>query len=244
MTCVAGFEIISARFHRLAIAGQLKMCLLIALFFGFATIASSPASAEAVSTLVGERAEQELGGVMPVRGFFEVHVNGSGITDGEYIQEFWMDQTSGKFIANVVARTGETHRVWGAAILTVPVPVPLERKMPEEILKRSDLRIVNLPWGRLGSFAVDDPEELIGMQVRRMLVPGRPVPRQSVIPPIIISRGDKVKIKLTYGVLNLVAKGRAVSDAHLDQEIRVVNLSSNKTITAIARSEGIVEVLQ
>lgn len=203
-----------------------------------------PAQAASVSDLVAERAEQEFGAAMPQRGYFDIRMQDLAIDQGEYIREFWIDQQTGKFIANVVTETADVYRVWGAAVLTVPVPVPMERKMPDEIVTEADIRIVEMPWGRLGAFAIDDPEELVGMQVRRMLVPGRPVPRHSVIPPIIIARGDKVKIKLKHGALQLVAKGRAVTDAHLGQDVRVVNLSSNKTITAIARQEGIVEVLQ
>ena len=77
-----------------------------------------------------------------------------------------------------------------------------------------------------------------------MLVAGRPVPRQSVMAPLIIARGEKVKIVLRYGGLSLTANGRAMEDAHKGQPLRVVNLSSNKAISAVATGAGIVEVDQ
>jgi flagella basal body P-ring formation protein FlgA len=77
-----------------------------------------------------------------------------------------------------------------------------------------------------------------------MLVAGRPIPRQSVIPPKIITRGQKVKILLNQGGLELSARGRAMSDAHLGQVLRVVNLSSNKAISAVATAAGVVKVDQ
>jgi flagella basal body P-ring formation protein FlgA len=67
---------------------------------------------------------------------------------------------------------------------------------------------------------------------------------QSVIPPILVSRGEQVKIELNRGALRLSTLGKAMSDAHLGQEIRVVNLSSNKMITATTIGDGLVEVRQ
>ena len=195
-----------------------------------------------VTELIEERAAAEMGRAIPANGRIDVRLAKGVIDEGEFIQEFWMDQQTGQFIANVVTEYGETQRVWGVAVMTVEVPVPARRIMPEEIVQPGDLTLVELPLQRLGRFAVFDADELVGKQVRRMLVAGRPVPRQSVIPPIIITRGEKVKIMLDYGGLQLSARGRAMSDAHAGQELRVVNLSSNKSISAIATADGIVKV--
>ncbi len=195
-----------------------------------------------VTELVEERAAAEMGRAIPANGRIDVRMAKGVIHEGEFIQEFWMDQQTGQFIANVVTEHGETQRVWGVAVMTVEVPVPSRRIMPDEIVGPEDLTLVELPLQRVGSFALFDANELVGKQVRRMLVAGRPVPRHSVIPPIIITRGEKVKILLNYGGLQLSARGRAMSDAHAGQELRVVNLSSNKAISAIAAADGIVKV--
>ena len=197
-----------------------------------------------VTELVEERATAEMGRTIPANGRIDVRLAKGVIHEGEFIQEFWMDQQTGQFIANVVTEHGETQRVWGVAVMTVEVPVPSRRIMPDEIVGPADLMMIELPLQRLGRFALFDADELIGKQVRRMLVAGRPVPRHSVIPPIIITRGEKVKILLDYGGLQLSARGRAMSDAHAGQELRVVNLSSNKAISAIAAADGIVKVEQ
>lgn len=197
-----------------------------------------------VTELVEERAAAEMGRTIPANGRIDVRLAKGVIHEGEFIQEFWMDQQTGQFIANVVTEHGETQRVWGVAVMTVEVPVPSRRIMPDEIVEPADLMMIELPLQRLGRFALFDADELIGKQVRRMLVAGRPVPRHSVIPPIIITRGEKVKILLDYGGLQLSARGRAMSDAHAGQELRVVNLSSNKAISAIAAADGIVKVEQ
>jgi flagella basal body P-ring formation protein FlgA len=208
-----------------------------------ATLALAPFAAAAVpvADLVAERAEQEFGPAMPPNGTFDVRVAQGAPAEGEFINEFWVDQATGQFIANLVTDSGDIRRIQGLAILNIPVPVVNRRVMPEEILSEQDIQLVNMPWARVHAFAITEFDGLIGMQVRRMLNPGRPVHRQSVIPPIIVARGDRVTIELKHGPLQLTATGKAITDAHLGQEVRVVNLASNKTIIAVARADGVVE---
>lgn len=202
------------------------------------------ASAMKVTDLIEERAVEELDQVIPANGRIDIRMAKGSVSEGEFIKEFWIDSDSGQFIANVVTEYGETHRVWGIAVMTIAVPVPLRRMLPEEIVQASDLMMVDMPMQRLGTFAIYSADNLVGQQVRRMLVAGRPVPRQSVVPPVIINRGEKVKILLNMGGLQLTATGRAMANAHAGQVLRVVNLSSNKAISAIATGPGIVEVDQ
>lgn len=199
------------------------------------------AAAVPVVDLVSERAEQEFGPAMPSNGIFDIRMAQGTPLDGEFINEFWIDQNTGQFIANLVTNTGNIRRIQGLAILNIPVPVVNRRVMPEEILSENDIQMIDMPWARVHAFAVTEFDGLNGMQVRRMLNPGRPVHRQSVIPPIVVARGDRVTIELKYGPLQLTAAGKAITDAHLGQELRVVNLASNKTITAVARADGVVE---
>lgn len=206
--------------------------------------APAGASPVKVTDLIEERAFAELGHVLPDNSRIAVRMAEGMISEGTFVQEFWMDAETGQFIANVVSEYGETHRVWGLAITTIEVPVPARRLFPDEIVQPTDVSIVEMPLQRLGTFAIQDADSLIGKQVRRMLVAGRPVPRQSVVPPRVITRGEKVKIILRHGGLSLTATGRAMADAHAGQPVRVVNLSSNKAINAIATGTGIVEVDQ
>ncbi|MCE8008960.1 flagellar basal body P-ring formation chaperone FlgA [Aestuariivita sp.] len=207
------------------------------LMIGFA----DTARATAVADLVAERAVLDLGVEMPATGRFEVMMPGDAPTQGVMIREFWIDHQTGQFIANLVTQEGGLRRISGLAILKMPVPVTRRRLLPDEIITAEDIEITELPWQRVHAFAVLEPRDLIGKQVKRLIAQGRPVQLQSVIPPIVIARGDEVKIELRHGALQLITTGKAISDAHLGQEVRVVNLSSNKTIIGIARGDGIVE---
>ncbi|MGD9863429.1 MAG: flagellar basal body P-ring formation chaperone FlgA [Pseudodonghicola sp.] len=206
-----------------------------------ALLPALPAAAAEIAGLVAERATQDFGPAMPEKGYFRIRMAEGLPAEGEFIREFWIDRDTGQFIANVITDRGEVQRVWGLATLTLPVPVPVRRIMPDDIVRPEDVEMVELPWARVNAYAVTEAQGLVGMQVRRMLTPGRPVQLQSVMPPVIISRGERVTIQLNHGGLQLSAEGKAISDAHLGQEVRVVNLSSNKTIVGIARADGLVE---
>ncbi|MGX9855005.1 flagellar basal body P-ring formation chaperone FlgA [Limimaricola variabilis] len=205
-------------------------------------LAASAASAAPLPVLVEERARDHLGPSVPERAEFEIGFAGNPPSEAALIAEFWMDPTTGRFVANAVGDTGELHRVSGLASVMVPLPVPNRRLMPGDIVAASDLTELRLPQARLGPYAVIDPEAVIGMQVRRMLPEGRPVMVQSVMQPLVIERGDEVAISFTDGALRLKAPGRALSDAHRGQEVRIVNTSSNTTLTGIAAAEGLVEI--
>ncbi len=89
-----------------------------------------------------------------------------------------------------------------------------------------------------------EARDLVGMQVKRLLTQGRPVMTQSITKPVIIDRGDRISIRYDDGLLSLSAPGKALDDAHMGQEIRIVNLVSNTSLTGVAVEKGIVEVLR
>lgn len=223
--------------------GRYSRALLWAIWACVAVFAASVAYATTpVTDLVSERAEIEFGAEMPPGGFFQVNLAEGNVTAGAFIQDFWIDKRSGQFIANVITERGDIHRVWGLSVLTVDVPVPVRRLMPDELVTDRDVQMVSLPWARLNDYAVTQYEDVVGMQVVRVLNPGRPVLSGSISPPIIISRGERVSLQLVHGAMQLEAKGKALTDAYVGQEVRVMNIASNKTVTGIAMADGIVEV--
>lgn len=214
---------------------------LILIFLLPAPILAAPV---AVEVLIEERARAEYGATLPDTGEFEITVKDVLQDDVLMLSEFWMDVSTGQFLANAVLASGTVQRIGGLAIVSVPVPVPARRLLPNEIVQEDDLIVIRMPVGRVGAYAVTVPSDVVGKQVRRVLSPGRPIQTQSIIQPLIIERGDQVEIHFSDGLLALAAPGRALNDAHRGQEVRIVNLISNKTITAVAKGDGIVEILR
>ena len=222
-------------------AALVMVLQLVAVGFFASSVAAQSVS---VPELIEERAIAELGATLPADAQIDIRMAKGMIERGNFIQEFWMDADTGQFIANVATEDNLTQRVWGIAMVTLSVPVPTRRIAPDEIVRSEGVALVAMPLQRIGTYAIENFQDLVGQQVRRMLVAGRPVPRNSVMPPRIINRGEKVKIRLNHGGLQLTAKGRALDDASKGQELRVVNLSSNKALSTIATAAGVVEVIQ
>jgi flagellar basal body P-ring formation protein FlgA len=197
-----------------------------------------------VRELVAEKARDSYGAELPDQSEFKLSFQRDADLDAVLLSAFWMDRATGQFLANAVLPDGKVRRLQGLAVLNVTVPVPVRRMLPGEIVTESDLQMIDIPHARLGAFAQTDETALIGKEVRRVLGQGRPIMAQSVMEPLVITRGDKVSIKYTNGKLALTAPGRALDDAHREQEIRIVNLVSNTLVTGIARSEGLVEIIR
>lgn len=214
--------------------------------FGFALflslVSASLARAVPISVLIDEKARESVGPAMPTRGSFDISVQSGAPEKAVIISAWWMDTTTGRYIANVVTHSGDTRRISGMATLTVSVPVPLRRMMPGDIIDETDLGVIDLPAARIGAYAVIDPADLLGMQVRSLLTEGRPVMTQSVMEPLVVNRGDLVTIRYFDGALELSSPGRALANAHRGQDVRIVNLVSNATVSGIASADGIVEV--
>ncbi len=205
-------------------------------------VLAGAAAAAPLDLLVEERAREEYGATLPEAGGFSITLSTAPVEEAMLITAYWMDTATGQFVANVVTEAGVQHRIAGYAIYTVPVPVPLRRMMPGEVITESDLGAVEMPAARVGSFAIAEASKLVGKEVRSMLAQGRPIMAQSVQEPLVIARGQEVAIRYDDGRLQLTAPGRALRDAHAGQEIKVVNLSSNSTVIGTAAGDGSVEV--
>ena len=212
------------------------------LAFFLLVFSATLAGAAPLNVLIDEKARESTGPSMPSRGRFDISIQPGAPETAVLISAWWMDTATGRFIANVVTDAGDVRRISGMALLIVSVPVPVRRLMPGDIVGDSDLGTIDLPAGRLGAFTVTDPAELTGMQVRSLLTEGRPVMVQSVMQPVVVSRGELVTLRYFDGRLELSSPGRALADAHRGQEVRIVNLVSNATVSGIASADGIVEV--
>ena len=200
--------------------------------------------AEDVKLLIEERARDRMGAEIPAEAGFHITLPAGAPDDAVMLSAFWMDKDTGQYLANAVQEDGNVVRLAGLAIATMDIPVPIRRMMPGDRISGEDLGSVKLPLARVGGYVVTEPAKLVGMEVRRLLAQGRPIMTQSITKPIIIDRGDRISIRYSDGLLALSAPGKALGDAHKGQEVRVVNLSSNTSLTGVAIGEGIVEIIR
>ncbi|MEM8823425.1 MAG: flagellar basal body P-ring formation chaperone FlgA [Pseudomonadota bacterium] len=88
----------------------------------------------------------------------------------------------------------------------------------------------------------DDPRDLIGLEARVNLYPGRPIRTRDVGQPTVVERNAIVPLVFRRGGLTITLDGRALSRAGDGEAVRVMNLSSRQTVTGIATAAGAVIV--
>lgn len=221
--------------------------ILLAALVVLATSGSGPiqtTAAQGVSSLVLiEEAVLSDGSLsIPADGDVQIFLP-SGVPDSALaVEAFSFDPRAGIFAVRMLLTDGQSLGFRGQASVTVPASVPVRRLQPGEILTDADLEPASVLLATLPTSTLRLTEDLVGKEVRRTLLPGRPVPGGSIQEPRAVLRGEKVKISYSHKGLDLSATGRALEDGALGHVVRVVNLSSNRTISAAVAGPGLVKV--
>ncbi|MFM2042805.1 MAG: putative flagella basal body P-ring formation protein FlgA [Pseudomonadota bacterium] len=155
------------------------------------------------------------------------------------VQAITFDPGSGRFAA-ILLRPRDRVKVEGRAWTEMAVAVPVRRLAPGEIITPADLTTVAIRTDALSARALTGADALVGRQVRRVLAPGRPVPDGYVATPVVVARNKPVTVEFRSGALLLTARGRALEDGGVGDLIRIQNLDSNRTVTAVVTGPGVV----
>ncbi|NHF73676.1 flagellar basal body P-ring formation chaperone FlgA [Paracoccus xiamenensis] len=104
---------------------------------------------------------------------------------------------------------------------------------PGTIIGAADLAwIEEVPGG------IDDPALAIGMQARVAIYEGRPVVPGALRAPVLVSRNQIVRVAFDTGSLRIETEGRALSEGAAGDVVRVMNLASRNTISALVNPDG------
>ncbi len=87
-----------------------------------------------------------------------------------------------------------------------------------------------------------DLTEVVGMEPRVTLYPGRPIPLSALQPPALVERNQLVTLLYVRGALEIRAEGRALGRAARDEPVRVLNQASRTTVTGRVVGPGLVLV--
>jgi len=116
---------------------------------------------------------------------------------------------------------------------------PLDRG---EIVAEADLTVSRLPARQVAAGATVGLKDLVGLAARRAIRPGVPLSPADFAPPYLVARGDTVTIVYRGRGLLLTARGKALDNGTRGAGVSVVNLSSNRILTATVSDRGTVEV--
>ena len=131
----------------------------------------------------------------------------------------------------------------GRAVPQLDVPVIAKRIESGAVIGDSDLDIVQMAADRIGPDMVRDRTALIGKETRRALTPGSTVAERDLRAAQLVKRGTTVTMIVERGALRITARGRALADAAVGEQVRVQNLQSNKTVEGLVQPGGDVLVI-
>ncbi len=85
-------------------------------------------------------------------------------------------------------------------------------------------------------------EQVIGKETRRILYPGRPIARDDIGAPAVVTRNQVVTLVYDNGALTISTQGRALSRGGIGDYIKAMNLSSHAVISGMVSAPGEIRV--
>ena len=90
---------------------------------------------------------------------------------------------------------------------------------------------------------MDDPTATVGLTASRPIASGAVITNQVLLGAKAVERGQTVTLVADAGGMSVSMQGRALTDALVNQRVKVENLSSGKVVEGIARSQQVVEII-
>lgn len=134
-------------------------------------------------------------------------------------------------------------RVTGKIYRILNIPVVNHRVDKGEIIRKRDIKWIEIRSKRAGRDIITDEADLIGMSAKRGLQIGTPIRISEVGQPILVTKGSLVIITLNTSLMRLTSQGKAQESGVEGDTIRVLNTQSNNVIQAIVTSSGQVRVI-
>jgi flagella basal body P-ring formation protein FlgA len=99
-----------------------------------------------------------------------------------------------------------------------------------EVLTLAHMRTESQDLAQLNAGYFSDPEEILGMVLRRPLRPGQVVTANALERPRLVARGQRVRVIAIGGSFAVQTEGEALADAAEGDRVRVRNLHSRSIV--------------
>lgn len=113
-----------------------------------------------------------------------------------------------------------------AEVVTASIDVAAGQVLADSdvTVERQEITAAGLP--------LSNPASAVGKAVRRPVKAGQPLQARMLVEPVLVRRGDQVKILARSGGIEVTAAGEALEPGAQNAAIRVRNSASGKTIRA------------
>lgn len=101
-----------------------------------------------------------------------------------------------------------------------------------DLIAKEDLQRIQISARRLRPDSVTDPADIVGMQAKRTLLPGRVVSSLTIGQPILVGRNKRVHARYEEGGLELSLHVVASQDGAMGDTVRVTNLDTGSVLYA------------
>ena len=122
--------------------------------------------------------------------------------------------------------------VGGRIFSTERVPVLTSALNRGDIIQPENVAMVSLRSDLVRDGAITDAFTLIGKQARRQIKDGAPIKANQVQTLVLVHRGDEVVVFYALKTMNLTAKGKALDAGGQGETVRILNVKSNRVLTA------------
>ena len=85
-------------------------------------------------------------------------------------------------------------------------------------------------------------EDVIGLEARVNIYPGRPILLDALGAPAILERNQAVVMRFSRGALSIFSEGRVLDRAGVGERVRVMNMDSKTVIFGRVGADGVIEV--
>ncbi len=161
--------------------------------------------------------------------------------------DYRQDPASGALVIELFARTAEGAsarlRLKGRLVELLRVPTPRTPIGRGTVIAADMLEARWISRDRLDEEVVLDEARLIGREVRRRLLAGRPIRVGDLQEPRLVRRGALVTVVYRRPGLELTAVARALESGSMGEVVRLVNVDSRLAIKARVVGPGRAEAI-
>lgn len=129
-------------------------------------------------------------------------------------------------------------------LLVLPMPVFADALVATRLIRATEVvreGDVAVQSGHIPG-AASDPVQVVGLEARVAIYPGRPVRLADLAPAAVIERNDSVVMVYRQAGLTILSEGRALGRAALGDTVTVMNIASRQSVQGRVTSFGQVEV--
>jgi flagella basal body P-ring formation protein FlgA len=151
-------------------------------------------------------------------------------------------QKYGAFNAKIYYTDNSIKDIAGRYRAYSEVPMAKRYIKRGEVLSESDLEPTNVDITHNEQNIIGANDQVVGLQAKRDLQPGRCIRNTDLKLPTVIEEKDEVTLIYKTKSIEVKATGQALKSGAIGDHIKVKNTRSNKTISGVVVNKGVVQV--